>query len=385
MRRRRTVDSVWDVAIVGAGPAGAAAALGILRTDPTARVVMLDRADFPRDKACGDGIAPHVLDVLAEVGVHGLLDDWTPVRRLVVRARSTHADRLMRRPAYVVPRAVLDARLAEAAGAAGAVLQRHRVKALRQHPTGAVLDDAVEAKIVIGADGAGSIVRSALRVPPTRLRALALRGYAPTLPTRASTQEIAFGDGPQPAYAWSFDRGDGLSNVGYGELLTSRRPNPTRRHLLDQLERLLPGSVEAGTEWLGHHLPLSSWRWRHEEGRVLLAGDAAGLVNPMTGEGIFYAVATGVAAGRAAAGALAAGSPERCGSTYRQVVHALLARHLRSTAAARLTAIPALAAAALRASHSNQRVFDDLVELGLGRGILTPRIAHCVARAALPW
>ncbi|MGB8650311.1 MAG: FAD-dependent oxidoreductase, partial [Mycobacteriales bacterium] len=56
---------MYDVAVVGAGPAGAAAALSALRTRPGARVLLLDRAGFPRDKACGDGIAPHALDELA--------------------------------------------------------------------------------------------------------------------------------------------------------------------------------------------------------------------------------------------------------------------------------------------------------------------------------
>ena len=59
----------WDVVVVGAGPAGAAAALAARRAAPAARVLLLDRADFPRDKACGDGIAPEALDVLAELGV----------------------------------------------------------------------------------------------------------------------------------------------------------------------------------------------------------------------------------------------------------------------------------------------------------------------------
>jgi hypothetical protein len=68
----------WDIVVIGAGTAGAATALGALSVRPGLRVLLLDRAAFPRDKACGDGIAPHVLDVLASVGVMGLLDDWTP-------------------------------------------------------------------------------------------------------------------------------------------------------------------------------------------------------------------------------------------------------------------------------------------------------------------
>src|SRR5947208_8479743 len=71
-----------DVAVVGAGPAGAAAALAVLAARPGARVVLLDRADFPRDKSCGDGVAPQVFDVLERLGVRGLLDDWPTVDAL---------------------------------------------------------------------------------------------------------------------------------------------------------------------------------------------------------------------------------------------------------------------------------------------------------------
>ncbi|MDP3966885.1 MAG: geranylgeranyl reductase family protein, partial [Nocardioides sp.] len=294
-----------DVVVVGSGPAGAATALGALHADPALHVVLLDRAEFPRDKPCGDGVAPHVLDLLAEVGAGDLLLDQVPVRRLrLVRAGRT-VERTMERPAYVVPRRVLDARLLEAARRAGADVRRARVRDLRVHRDGVHLDGGLCAPVVVGADGARSVVRRALgrdRGP----QALALRGYAPTLPEHAGRQVIALGTQHQPAYAWSFDRGDGRSNVGYGELLGRASP-PTRRDLLARLEVLLPGTTRGGADWAGHHLPLSTRRWDPPRGRVLLVGDAAGLVNPMTGEGIFYAVATGLAAGRAAAAALAAG------------------------------------------------------------------------------
>ena len=97
------------------------------------------------------------------------------------------------------------------------------------------------------------------------------------------------------------------ANVGYGELLPRGRGDgspPSRRLLLEQLEELLPGMASTGTDWRGHHLPLSSWRREQPDGRVLRVGDAAGLVNPMTGEGIYYAVATGILAGRTAADTL---------------------------------------------------------------------------------
>ena len=76
-----------DLAVVGAGPAGAATAIGALHADPSLSVVLIDRADFPRDKTCGDGIAPHVVDLLTAAGVNGLLSDQVPVHQLRLSRR----------------------------------------------------------------------------------------------------------------------------------------------------------------------------------------------------------------------------------------------------------------------------------------------------------
>lgn len=391
---------IWDLAVVGAGPAGTAAALGALHASPGLSVLLLDRADFPRDKSCGDGIAPHVIDVLASVGVSKLLDDWTPVRDLSLIRGSAQVRREMRRPAWVVPRAEFDARLVARAVAAGAVLRRQRVRTVSTGPTvptaasmsvgGAAPDvvlDAgapgaeVRARVVVAADGAHSMIRSALGLPPARRRALALRGYTPVTPERAGRQIMVFGASRQPSYAWSFDRGDGLANVGYGELLGAQRDAPSRAVMVEQLEDLLPGSTCDGHSWRGHHLPLSEAVWRQPDGRVLLAGDAAGLINPMTGEGIFYAVATGVLAGRSAAAAIAGGDPAAAGALHRRQVRGLLGAHLRHTAVtAALISRPALLDAGLAAAARSQRVFDALVEIGLGRGRVTAAVLAGLVR-----
>lgn len=377
-----------DLVVVGAGPAGAATALGALTADPSLSVLLLDRADFPRDKSCGDGIAPHVLDLLAGVGVTGLLDDRVPVTRLRLRRGDLGVDRAMARPAYVVPRRVLDARLVDAARAAGARLERRRVRDVVAGEGGVTLDGEVAGRVVVGADGAHSVVRRAVGLADGP-RALAIRGYAPTPREGTGTQTITFGDSRQPSYAWAFDCGDGTSNIGYGELLTARRAPPTRRQLLEQLEHLLPGATTDAEDWRGHHLPLSTWRpLRPGHGRVLLAGDAAGLINPLTGEGIYYAVATGLLAGQAAAEALSADrATDRAtdretaaGAAYTRRVRRLLARHLRHTAlAARVSLHDRVLDAGLRASARDQRVFDDLVELGLARGTLTSTLARGLA------
>jgi geranylgeranyl reductase family protein len=371
----------WDLVVVGAGPAGAAAALAALAAQPRLNVLMLDRVGFPRDKSCGDGIAPHVLDILATVGVTGLVDDHTPVEEFSLWHRGRLVHRRMRRPVWVVPRVLFDHRLTQAAVAAGAELRPHRVRSVRVDGGQVVVDEVIRSAVVVGADGAHSVVRRAVGMSPVRRRALALRGYAPTRPDWSGRQLIVFGDRRQPAYAWSFDRGDGLSNVGYGELLDRGHDAVSRQRLLSQLETLIPGAASTGGSWRAHPLPLSSARWQHPAGRVLLAGDAAGLVNPMTGEGIYYAVATGVLAGRAAAAAVSSSAGDSAGERYAAGARRLLSRHLRHTAAgSRLASISAVRSSGVRAATADQRIFDDLVEIGLAQGTVTPRLAASLLR-----
>nr|WP_218566779.1 NAD(P)/FAD-dependent oxidoreductase [Vallicoccus soli] len=370
---------MWDLVVVGAGPAGSAAALGALTARPRARVLLLDRADFPRDKPCGDGIAPHALDVLARLGVHGVVDGYRPVAglRLAPPAGAPVAGR-MARPAHVVPRRVLDARLVAAATARGAVLERRRVRSLVREVGRVLVDGEVAARAVVGADGAHSVVRRLVGAGEPGRVALALRGYAPVAADAPDAQVIAFGPGAGPTYAWSFPVGDGRANVGYGTVLGTG-PAPTRQGLLDGLERLLPGAGAGGRDWRAHHLPLSSHRPRQPDGPVLLAGDALSLVNPVTGEGIYYAVLSGALAGAAA---VRPGDP---GRAYRRSLDRALGRHLRHTAlAARIVARPRLLAAGLAASGRDGRAFDDLVELGLGGGTLTPRVLGGTLRALVP-
>jgi menaquinone-9 beta-reductase len=380
-----SVHEEWDLVVVGAGPAGSCAALGALTGDPGLRVLLLDRSDFPRDKSCGDGIAPHVLDALAEVGAGGVIDDWTPIHRLELSRGRTSVEGTMRREVHVVPRQVFDARLVERAVAAGAVLRRQRVGSVTTGDGRVTVSGTISARVVVGADGAHSLVRSGLLGRRRDPRALAIRGYAPTTPELAGRQVIRYGERRQPSYAWAFDRGDGLANVGYGELLPGegeRREAPSRRLLLEQLEILIPGTATTGSGWLGHHLPLSGWRWDQPDGQVLLVGDAAGLVNPLTGEGIYYAVATGIAAGRTAADCLASGRPESAGAAHRRDVRRLLGTHLKHTwTASRLSRSPVVVDAGIRAASRDRRVFDTLVELGLGDGRINTRLVTGLLRS----
>jgi geranylgeranyl reductase family protein len=367
-----------DVVVVGGGPAGAACAAAVRRSRPDADVLVLDRADFPRDKVCGDGIAPEALDVLTGLGIDvgALTAGFPAVPRLRLQGpRGTTVERTTHRPSVVVPRAVLDGRLLAQVLAGGVRFQRHVVRSVAVHPAYVEVDGRFRASVLIGADGAESVVRRALGVPPNRPArlAVAIRGYAPVLAGDEGVQVVTTTERRWPAYAWSFPLGDGRANVGYGELVSSR---VTRAELVAGLHRLLPGV--APEQLRAHRLPLSTGRPRLPGGRVLLAGDAQSLINPLTGEGIFYAVLSGALAGAASA------HGAQAGNVYRRLLHRRLGAHLRSSGvASQLSRWPVLMEAAVRAAADEQQIFDDVVRLGLADGRLTTRTLAATVRRLL--
>ena len=371
-----------DIAIIGAGPAGSAAALGALTADPGASVLLVDRDEFPRDKVCGDGIGPEGADVLHHLGVADVLDGYPALHDVRLHAPDgTVAAGPAPRPGVVVPRRVFDDRLRTAAIAAGAEPVTRRVKEVVPDDTGVTVDGWLRARTVIGADGANGAVRRAVAMPrrqPAGHTGIALRGYghAPDLDELV----IAFVDDRWPAYAWAFPVGDGTVNIGYG---------PFDKRMLDGGRRGLEASIARHADVLGvapdpdtlaaHHLPLSTHRPSTTSARVLLAGDAASLINPFTGEGIYYALLSGTMAGRSAVR-----FPDAPVDAYVGALRARLGRHLRHTTfAARLFRSTFPVNASVRAAADNPRVLDDLCEFALGTGLLTPRLVAGLTRSWL--
>jgi geranylgeranyl reductase family protein len=301
----------YDAVVVGAGPAGSVAALMLARGG--AHVALVDKAAAGRDKACGDLIGPRGVGLLEDLAVE--VSGAQPVgdmvvvgpsgRRVVLPARPGHAY-----PGYAiaVPRSRFDAACRAAAADAGALEITARVAGVQ--PGGVSLDDGrvLDAGAVIGADGAHSAVaESAGLVDSQRaLFGFALRTYAAVDVSRPVI--VLWNDRPRagfPGYGWLFPGPDGANlGLGIGLGRSGHAASRTQQQLpafRDHLVRvgILDRSADLSGRRLGGWLKMGLVGTRPAEGRVLLVGDAAGLVNPLQGEGIAQALLSGVAAAQA--------------------------------------------------------------------------------------
>ena len=312
-----------DVAIVGAGPAGSAAAR--LMATAGVRVVLLERATFPRDKPCGDGVAARGMAVLARIG----LGEWAsqfPTPQ-VLHLTSPDDQVLDVRPeagdgfcyGRTIPRRLLDARLAQAAVEAGTLLvEGTRVRSV-EWPDGLkprVVADGlkVTAQLVILADGSHAPVTRRLGLVREIPEMIAVRRYFASDAGPADRLEIHFEPDVIPGYIWLFPEGDGLVNVGAGAFTWRvRRDGVSLREILARFvadPRATEGRLaraEPVGPVRGHPLRMRLGGTRTHAERVLVAGDAAGLVNPLSGEGIASALESGELAATYALAALEVG------------------------------------------------------------------------------
>ncbi len=330
-----TTDRSADVIVVGAGPAGSAAAWQLRQAGR--EVVVLEKAAFPREKVCGDGLTPRGVKALQDLGVDTSPQaGWVRHRGLRVHGGGvvTEVDwpRLQHWPDHslVLRRSELDARLAAHAEAAGA----------RVHTgvtvTEPLLDDAGRvagvhaqagpdkepqvwrAPLVVSAEGLSGRLAKAVGLVRRDDRPLgvAVRRYVRSRRAADEYLDISFdlsATGPSrdsmPGYGWIFGMGDGTANVGYGLLDTRRGTGADHRTVLRAWLDTFPAEEglteeDAVTPLRGAGLPMALNRGPAYTRGLLLAGDAAGTVNPFNGEGISYALETGRLAGETAADAL---------------------------------------------------------------------------------
>ena len=313
----------YDAVVVGAGPAGSATAAHLAKHG--ARVLLLDRSSFPRDKACGGGLTPRGVAALSRLGVEtpakeffrvGGLEMGRPGRSIAARFPKT-----ARWPDFglVARRSVLDQRVLDAAVRAGAEF-RHGVRAV-----GPVMEDGscrgvrvrtngsaedITARWTIAADGATSSIARGAGLAPTVASEegfwyTALRAYFSGVEPHLHEGEAVIefyplrGDDGRwlPAYGWVFPLPDGTANVGVDlPHAPAMSQCPPLRNAYDafvrQLRETRPGWNGATEDAppVGALLPEAMHGFRPGVPGMLAVGDAAGLITPYSGEGIVYAL-----------------------------------------------------------------------------------------------
>jgi len=322
-----------DVIVVGAGPGGSSAAHHLAQSGLD--VLLLEKTSFPREKVCGDGLTPRAVASLVRLGIDtSAANGFIRNRGLRIIGGGRRLElpwpELSSYPDYglVRPRLDFDELIVRAAQQAGARLQEDTTV------TGPVLDDAdrvvgvtartadgeqtYRAPLVIAADGSSARLAVSLGVQKRddRPMGVAVRRYYTSPRTNddmlESWLELRGDDGSLlPGYGWVFGVGDGTSNVGLGILNTTNAWQKTDyKKLLGEWTGGMPAEWQFSDEHAtgpirGGALPMGFSRTPHYTRGVLLVGDAGGAVNPFNGEGIPYAMESGLLAAEVAAQALA--------------------------------------------------------------------------------
>jgi menaquinone-9 beta-reductase len=360
---------VRDLLVVGAGPAGIAAGIEARRLGLEALVV--DKTAFPRDKTCGDGLTTGALRLLDDLGLDVReLPSYAPVTETVL-VSPVGREVVIPLPeggayAGVVPRVELDAALVRLARDRGVEVREHAgvvgVDTDDEGATATLADGStVRTRWIVAADGHYSPVRRLLAADAAAADLgtwHAFRQYFTGVDERRLW--VLFEEDLLPGYAWMFPVGEGRANLGFGVLRAPGGHAPSGKALAAQWRTLAdrpavrralgPNARPEGTHraW---PIPASYDRRRLAHGRALFAGDAAHVVDPMTGEGIAQALETGALAVRAVAAST--GDPDAVARRYRDAVDRALGTDLRFAALLQhilrvpLGARAAIAAAAL--------------------------------------
>jgi geranylgeranyl reductase family protein len=279
----------FDVVVVGAGPAGSATALHLARAG--ARVLLVDKERFPRDKPCGGGLTGRALRHVP-CDVEPVVEHF--VRTMVVRAgyRGKVARESPEPLIAMTQRRRLDLHLAEQAAAAGADFRDGVTVSgvqLGDERVGVRVGETnVGVSFLVGADGANGVVARTAHLDDGIVRGVALEGNvswnALDKPRYEGSAWVELGVVPG-GYGWVFPKGD-HANLGVGGWLEE---GPRLRDHLARLAREHGVDPDALENIRGHRLPMRRPGTAAARGRVLLVGDAAGLVDPLSGDGMYEA------------------------------------------------------------------------------------------------
>ena len=363
----------YDLVIAGGGPSGSAAAWQAAQTG--ANVVVLDKAVFPRDKPCGDGLTARAVSYLQRMGLADEVAKFHRVNRVTVFSPSRWELSFPKRPGmpdhgHTVSRTVLDTLLLEHADKAGAVVRQgaevsEPILDERGRVTGVTLKsgEKLYADAVIAADGAYSPIKRALNVDSEYrgFSAIAIRAEMDAEREDSDSLDVYLKllfDGDQlPGYAWVFPMGDGRLNIGLGYVNSYKNWQAINAtSFLGDFIRTLPAEwrlpsiteLKKNKSVRAWRLPMGFTAWPPWRPGVLFTGDSLGAGRPSSGAGISKALESGLAAGECAIAALENSGPDDFTNYAQRMRDAWDKEYRRGRLFHRLAGRPGLAGAGLR-------------------------------------
>ena len=396
----------YDVLIVGAGPAGTATAMALKQANQKLNLLLVDKANFPRDKACGDAIGPGGIAVLEDLGINvdklgGNRVNEAEVHGLggISLSASLAETNAIVPAGMVIQRQILDNALLKESSRRGIeVMSGSRLVSLSQNGSlvqAEVINSAsgeqksLTAKLLVGADGSNSQVRkhSGIATGSGRDTAIAIRAYADLPKEHSSKIIISWIETLLPGYGWCFPLPDGKANVGCGMAVSDyKRTKPDLKAVLSDYMGFLTaqGIPCAGAERHSTYTLPCRTIPEFYSGRVVLVGDAAGMVNPLSGEGIYYALK--------AAWFLACSVADKLSGTdsdltsglvaYQQSFETEFGDHLKSCHLARkMMGSATMSKLILGAAAENPKIRRDGVNLMFGNGKLSASLVSKIVLA----
>jgi geranylgeranyl reductase family protein len=313
---------MYDVVVVGAGPAGSTAAK-VLR-ERGVSVLLLDKASFPRDKMCGGGMPtrvwkrfPYIEPYLDSLSYGSVTYSMSCRYRLRVVRDAPLLGMVQRRE--------FDNALLQLAIQAGVEFRPLTTVTEMQVKDDRVVltlasGEMLESRIVLGCDGMNSLVARKAGLPPSDVRCVCLVGEHPMSPEQIASMysekhlvHLFIKAQGVAGYGWVFPKKDCV-NIGIGEFSSAIQPGVPRRILKESYSLFVAALKKQGLlpaefpddDARGAILPIFPSKKTYSN-RVMVCGDAAGFINPITGEGIYYAMSSGLLAAGVAADALASG------------------------------------------------------------------------------
>lgn len=310
----------FDVVIIGAGPSGSNAAISYKKLNPDLKIALVDKAIFPRDKSCGDAFGPGVISALKRFGNEHILEGEPEVvsttlfgpKNIGIQNYIPEVKNKEDSIVYVIPRLDLDNRILNLAKEEEVeTFEGYRFSNffINEDSVSVEIENEekekyiLDAKLLVGADGANSRVRKSLNLKQNSdwNKAIAIRAYidSPNYLEIFKERTLMFEINVSAikGYAWAFPSKGNLLNIGIGvPLSVFKKEKMDIKNLLDQFVKTLESRgviVENLRMEKSFMLPFASSRPKLAHNRVALIGDAGSMINPMSGEGIFYGMEAG--------------------------------------------------------------------------------------------